>query len=1075
MRAGACTIQQTLTSEAASVLKHSLSLARRRGHAQVTPLHVAATLLASSTSRPSLLKRACLKSQPPSPPHQTLISSSHHLHSRALELCFNVALTRLPTTPSPLLHAQPSLSNALIAALKRAQAHQRRGCIEQQQQQQQPLLAIKVELEQLILSILDDPSVSRVMREAGFSSTAVKNNLDQDSSPSSIFQCYTSSSGGPYSSPCSPSQQPDQSTYSGSAVIKPSSFWKTHFLTYNSEPNPLFLFQPQKKLPINSLTDSAGSVKEDIELVLEVLLRKKRRNTVIVGDSVSIPEGLVAELMDRVEKGRDVPHELKSVNFIKLFTSLLPLRFMKREVVDQNLSELKKKVDSLTTGEGGGGGVIVYAGDLKWTVDDKTVNDERGARGEVGLLSNAEGSLSGYNPVDHLVAEIGRLLSNYSNINSKVWLVATANYQTYMKCQMKQPSLEIQWSLQTVSVPSGGLGLSLHTTCGLESRIIYSQNPFQAHEAKPLSGKDEHDKLTCCSECTSKFEKEAGLIKSPQQKPSMYSIKDMDKGSTQLPSWLQSHDTEEKQKDDLVELRRKWNRMCHSQHQGRRIQNHTSSSLFNNQSLNGKSYTHGYTSYPWWPNQSSRSPHSNSISFSHSTSEPYQIVTPLPRFRRQQLCHVQFSFSNGHHKQLRVEPNLDSLKNTDGKEVKITLALGNSQLNIENLVERRNDMCKKLQENVPWQWETIPSIVEALTECKSVKGETWLLIVGNDSIGKRRFARAIAESVLGSADMLVHLKMREREGSRCSDTLETASRDRKNLVVLVEDIDFADTQFSKYLADGFQTGKFGASCQKEGSGDEAIFILTKDDSVSYGSGQDLNYVTHMKLEVSEKLPNSGTLDSDNKRKSNWDLSNKAKGPRIDEKDNAGWIENENKNTKKEFTRQLSSNTLDLNVRADEDDDNEAKNRNFSPISSDLTHETGGDLHIPRGFLESIKNRFVFNRDSNRVGMMKEMVLSKIRTSFETLCENELLDCFLMVEDRLIEEVLVGLGSFLNNLFDKWLKEVFQTSLLKIKIGGKESRRKVRLCFGEGKEDIGIESSGFLGSNLPKEIKVSFLG
>ncbi|CAN7062976.1 unnamed protein product, partial [Brassica rapa subsp. trilocularis] len=51
-------------------------------------------------------------------------------------LCFNVALNRLPTNPNPLFQTQPSLSNALAAALKRAQAHQRRGCVEQQQSQQ---------------------------------------------------------------------------------------------------------------------------------------------------------------------------------------------------------------------------------------------------------------------------------------------------------------------------------------------------------------------------------------------------------------------------------------------------------------------------------------------------------------------------------------------------------------------------------------------------------------------------------------------------------------------------------------------------------------------------------------------------------------------------------------------------------------------------------------------------------------------------------------------------------------------------------------------------------------------------
>lgn len=37
---------------------------------------------------------------------------------------------------------------------------------------------MKVEIDQLIISILDDPSVSRVMKEAGFSSTNVKFNLE---------------------------------------------------------------------------------------------------------------------------------------------------------------------------------------------------------------------------------------------------------------------------------------------------------------------------------------------------------------------------------------------------------------------------------------------------------------------------------------------------------------------------------------------------------------------------------------------------------------------------------------------------------------------------------------------------------------------------------------------------------------------------------------------------------------------------------------------------------------------------------------------------------------------------------
>ncbi|AQK71571.1 Protein SMAX1-LIKE 3 [Zea mays] len=132
MRAGGCTVQQALSPEAAVVVKQAVSLARRRGNAQVTPLHVASAMLQQQAPT-GLLRAAC----------------------------------------------PPSLSNALVAAFKRAQAHQRRGSVDTQQQQQPPVLAVKIELEQLVISILDDPSISRVMREAGFSSTHVKANVEQ--------------------------------------------------------------------------------------------------------------------------------------------------------------------------------------------------------------------------------------------------------------------------------------------------------------------------------------------------------------------------------------------------------------------------------------------------------------------------------------------------------------------------------------------------------------------------------------------------------------------------------------------------------------------------------------------------------------------------------------------------------------------------------------------------------------------------------------------------------------------------------------------------------------------------------
>ncbi|PPD86955.1 hypothetical protein GOBAR_DD16111 [Gossypium barbadense] len=749
MRSGACTVQQTLTAEAASILKHSLSLARRRGHAQVTPLHVAATLL---STRASLFRRACLKSQQPQ------LSSSHPLQCRALELCFNVALNRLPTTPGPILHGQPSLSNALVAALKRAQAHQRRGCIEQQQSQQ-PILTIKVELEQLIISILDDPSVSRVMREAGFSSTVVKANIeDSSSSPSSVFQCYntTSGSGGVFSSPCSPSQ--------------------THFLSYEQNP---FFFSPSKKLLTSYIPDSA-SLKQDIKLVFEVLLRKnKRRNSVIVGDCVSTTESLVSELTSRVEKG-DVPDEMKHVRFLKFYFSPMSLKFMKREDVEKHVCDLKRRVDSIVAE----GGAIIYTGDLKWTVVE-------------------EGEINGYNAADHLVTELGRLISDYY-MSNKVWLVATASYQTYLRCQMRQPPLEVQWALQAVSVPTGGLSLSLHAS--------------------------------------------------------------------------------------------------------------------------------------------------------------------------------RKSSSSG--------------------------------------------LCELLQGNLPWQSEIISSIAEALMGSKK---ETWLLIEGNDMIGKRRLARVVAEYVLGSPDLLLYMDMKHNnETTQCNERLKRAfSRDEK-LVVMVENVDLADTQCLKLLADRFEGGDGGGSSR-------SIIILTKSISSSFEE----HYAKKDNIVIEMKLNINGS--DTNKRKHEWGGSNKTKTPRTEP----------------------SSHILDLNMKAADDDEEEEANE--SGEVSDLT----ADLHV--GFLELIQKRYILNQTEGQHKEMKEAFMAKFKRVVEEIFGGENKVSF-SIEERVLEGVLVGSSYFVNSLFEKWLKDIFQTGLQNVKKnGGGGGIDEIRLSYG-GILEKAMEN-GYMGSCLPKNIQV----
>ncbi|KAL1363666.1 hypothetical protein HN51_011870 [Arachis hypogaea] len=1041
MRSGGCTLQQTLTAEAASVVKHALVLARRRGHAQVTPLHVAATLL---SLRASSLRRACLRSQFPN--HQ-----QHPLQCRALELCFNVALNRLPTTtPTPpnFLTVNPSLSNALIAALKRAQAHQRRGCIEQHQQQ--PLLAIKVELEHLIISILDDPSVSRVMREAGFSSTAVKTNIE-DSSSSSSPTSHSSSAAGP----CSVFYANNTNTF--------STLRHHHFLGGNSSeylPSSAMLFSPQHK----------SCNKEDMMAVLNALLSKKR-NTVIVGDSLSISEAVMAELMVKLERGH-VPDELKNTELIKFQFS----GQMKREEVEMKVAALKRKVE--------GGGAIFYVGDLKWTVE-----------GEGG------------GEVEHVVQEIGKLFNEKNSNNKKVWLMGTASYQTYIKCQRREPPLENHWALQPVPVPSSArLALTLHATSSVyNSKMSMPHNSSHMFDIMHLSNKkedEEEEKLNCCEECASNYEKELGLFKPGHKKL--------------LPSWLQIHTTEAHPKDELGELKRKWNRLCNCLHHSKQLGQYGNNN-------NAKIYPYN-SSYPWWPNQNTLFPDSNSTSISfadpvlphhhhhNSNNNHHHHHHLVPRFRRQQSCStIEFNFTEVTQKK---QESITRSATLDNQEVNISLALGNSTFRDDDgsgqtlVLQSRAHICKVLQENVPWQSETLPSIAEALVELDSgiTTKKQWFLLQGNDFVGKTRLARAIAESVFGFGlvdnhdDVFLHLDMKKVGHSSVTifpEVLATSLRTKEKLVVLIEDFDLADSRFKKFVGDEFEASKFGNLSKKDENLKQAIFILTSGevdgDEVIKNKDKDssvMNLVFKIETKASTMDFSSSSLAADcylghkKRRAHELDLFGKInKSPRIEENEENLLLQGQ-VNKKKDFSRQSSSNTLDLNMKADEEDYDDGEEDESSPISSDLTRDTMAEHMNSNGFLESIENRFEFNQSPARLKEKEELFLNKIKESFDEVFEKKKMVKF-NVDEKVIEEIGVGCGNFTNSVFEKWLKDIFQNKLLETVINcdhGKEGIVfNITLCLGGGNgkgynskfDNSSGGGGGFMNSCLPKNIQINY--
>ncbi|KAJ8459262.1 hypothetical protein OPV22_032188 [Ensete ventricosum] len=998
MRTGACTLQQALTAEAASVLKHSLGLARRRGHAQVTPLHVAATLLSSSSSATSsLLRRACLRSQPHHP-------ASHPLRCKALELCLNVALNRLPTAPpppssGPLLTSQPSLSNALIAALKRAQAHQRRGCVELQQQQQQSLLAIKVELEQLIISILDDPSVSRVMREAGFSSTCVKNNLEEESSVLGQSTPFL--------------LEPHKDI-----IGHGSSFWKS----------PLYKLSSRQSPP----APSQSSQKEDLSAVMEVMLRKqgRRTNTVVVGDSVAMTEGVVTELMAKVERG-DVPDELKSVDIIKLHLSYGHLRLMRKSDVDLKVSDLRKKISSMAS-DGVGGNVIIYAGDLRWAVDEEAKDG------------------CGFRPVEHMVAELGRLLCEFRSsinhvegtVNNKVWLLATASYNTYLRCQMRQPSLEKLWTLQAVVVPSGRLALSLQAPSGPDSKV--REYPLQLLGSEVASSKD-GEKLICCDECTSHFEKEALVLESE--------AKDTNFGSIQLPSWLQRqrpdkhHQSEIKvicKGNALLELKRKWNGLCQSLHHTRQHQSHLYPPFFS-QSSTGKNNTCS-SSYPWWSssNQSKIMMQPYSLSFCENTAKldggsPFNSVDLRNGMRSWQ--------QKDEPKPRPSEVCLNSLRKPGNQDVGITLSLWSGAVSDsatsneqEEAMAGRRELTRKLQDNMPRQSEIIPAIVEALSGCRTCENKALrVLLRGSDGISKRRLARAVLEHFGGSTHKLIHVNMRKvaSETSSCGEILGGAFEKDSKFVVFIEDIDQAGTGFLKSLANVLKAGAFENSSGEEVCLADSIFVMTTSHSADC---EDINEGSNSVIKMMLRGEGRST-EGDLKRKPETESQNESKRPR---------------------TRDRG---LDLNLLAEEEEDRGwccGDSKEDEQVPSDLTSETDGGMppHIPPQLLDLMTAQFTLERPS----LASENLASRLHQAFDEARSGEEGTGQLSIDGAAVEELMAAAGSLSESFFERWVREVFQASLRTVEKGG-----NVRLSV-EGKEGNVVEF-GFMGSVLPGTIAV----
>ncbi|KAG1326950.1 Protein SUPPRESSOR OF MAX2 1 [Cocos nucifera] len=941
MRTGLSTIQQTLTPEAAGVLTHSIAEAARRNHGQTTPLHVAATLLAAPSG---LLRQACVRSHP---------HSSHPLQCRALELCFSVALDRLPTAssssspnPNPTRDnstnsnapansssgvAEPPISNALMAALKRAQAHQRRGCPEQQQQ---PLLAVKVELEQLVISILDDPSVSRVMREASFSSTAVKATIEQSlasSSPSS------SSSAAP-----STTNSPSPSAASALGIN----------LAHRPPARNLYINPRLHQHQANAATGGGADLqrREEVNRVMDILMRSKKRNPVLVGDSD--PDAVMRDVLQKIESGDALPPFRAS--------QIISLHEESTVAADQSqIPSRIRELGSLIEARIGGGHtcMVLNLGDLKWLVEcPPGVGASLGpAPAQPQPIISEAGRAA--------VVEMGRLLKSFGE-GGRLWLVGTASCATYLRCQVYHPTMENDWDLQAVPIaPRSPLPYMFPRPGGngILSSSVETLAPMKGFAAaipprRPPESTDPSRRTTLCPQCMESYEREvAKLVEKEFEKSSSKP----DAHQT-LPQWLQvaklsnggsaksttdhfqSKEQDSVWKQSTEELLKKWRDTC-SLH-----------SNFQPPMLLG-------SERPLGPALSMPVLGNSSMLTSRPISEPKLTLSrSLPRLQM-----------NSNQSNITQTTLPEQSMSPPGSPVKTDLVLGQSKDNslemtpkelAKDLAGCRQDgfsdqqrakiagisdmdsfksLFKGLIEKVSWQPEAASTVATVVMQCKSgngkrrsfgPKGDTWLLFIGPDKAGKRKMATAVSELVFGTSPVTVNFGGTPRTDGDDGEST-TKSRGRTSLdrvveairrnpfsVVVLEDIDRADGLVHGSIKRAMERGRLPDSYGREVGLGNVIFILTAD-----WLPEELRASTDSLLQNEKKKldPANGGCqlelsigDSPRKRRPDW-------------------LSDEDRNVK---PRKESSGgtglSLDLNLAAGADNDVGEGSRN----SSDLTVE-----------------------------------------------------------------------------------------------------------------------------------------
>ncbi|KAI3446671.1 hypothetical protein Pfo_003336 [Paulownia fortunei] len=1057
MRAGLSTIQQTLTPEAASVLNQSIAEASRRNHGQTTPLHVAATLL---TSPSGFLRQACIRSHP---------NSSHPLQCRALELCFSVALERLPTAQNMAAPGmEPPISNALMAALKRAQAHQRRGCPEQQQQ---PLLAVKVELDQLIISILDDPSVSRVMREASFSSPAVKATIEQslNSSSSHGHHQHHVVGGNINFGGIAPRMLSNPGQLTTPLVQTPSPV--VPLANRNAYLNP--------RLQQGATGKMGNQRGDEVKKVLEIMMRSKKRNPVLVGDSE--PEAVVKELLKKIEnKELGSDGILKNAQVISMEKGLLS----DKNQIPAKIKELGGVIESRI----GSGGVILDLGDLKWLVEQPVSfgGEQQHQQPVVSEMGRAA------------VVEMAKLLARFrgdgANEDNKLWLIGTATCETYLRCQVYHSTMENDWDLQAVPMASRSPLPGMFPRLGTERLLSNPVEPLNQLKAVPTlpaltrrvsENLDPAQGTTFCPQCSENYEKELAKLTAIEKS---FSKANQEATQPSLPQWLQNaklNATDAKiadqsqgkdqgllSKQKRQELQKKWRDTClhlHPNfHQNSRADKPAPPTL----SMTSLYDPNLLTRPMFQPKLLTTKPLGEALQLNTNqvTSQPAQLTNSPPRSPVRTDLVLGRKGTESTPEKVTDDQAKDFLGCISSEPLTKLLDKFANALDADTYKK----LLKGLMEKAWWQAEAASAVASAITRCRlgsgkrrgvGSRGDIWLLFTGPDRVGKKKMASVLAEQICGASPIMICLGTRRDDeesdmnfrGKTAIDRIAEAVRRNPFSVIMLDDIDEADMLVRGNIKRAIERGRLTDSHGREVSLGNAIFILTGDwSTTNLEASKDCHFVDEKKL---------ASVAS-----GNWQI-----GLIVREKSakrRASWLHDEDRPLKqrKEVGSGLS---LDLNLAAaDTEDDKTDGSHNSSDLTVDHEDELGlvnrhfSITSVPHDLLNNVDDSIVF-KPVDSAFILRE-IKKTITSKFSMIIDDNL---SVEVENDVLEKILGGLWHDRTSL-EEWIEKVLAPSFDQLKPrlpSGDRSSSVVRLVVESDSGSWGKSKGN--GDWLPSSILV----